>query len=214
MAKIFISYRRDDSKWPARQIYEALVRVLPRKDVFMDIDSIRPGDDFVEILERWVNECDILLSLIGPGWIGSTDSKTGRRRLDNPNDFVRIEVRKALARGIPVVPVLLDGAPMPDVDELPEDMKKLVRRHAEFIDYRTFDADVERLIKKLELSRTAGRVRVDAPIVHNPHGNWFLPGNGRSEWFKDHADGPQMVVVPAGSFMMGSPENEPEREPW
>ena len=93
-SKVFISYRRDDAKWQASKIYGSLKRVLPADHVFMDIDSIPPGVDFVEHLEGWVDQCDILLALIGPKWADATDPKTGRRRLENPNDFVRVEVRK------------------------------------------------------------------------------------------------------------------------
>lgn len=155
LARVFISYRRDDAKWQAREIYRALVQVLPREHVFMDIDSIPLGTDFVDVLEGWVEQCDILLVLIGSGWADATDSKTGYRRLENPNDFVRIEVRKALARGVPVVPVLLDGAPMPDPDKLPADLKLLTRRTAEFVEHRTVDTDVDRLIRKLGLVQGA-----------------------------------------------------------
>jgi uncharacterized membrane protein YeaQ/YmgE (transglycosylase-associated protein family) len=154
-SKIFISYRRDDSKYQARGVYDAFQKVLPRDNVFMDVDSIPPGADFVEILEGWVDKCEVLLALIGQGWASATDPKTGRRRLENPHDFVRVEVREALVRGIPVVPVLLDGTPMPDANELPDDIKKLVRRQAEFIEYRTFDADVARLVKKLQIGQNA-----------------------------------------------------------
>jgi formylglycine-generating enzyme required for sulfatase activity len=233
-AKVFISYRRDDAKWQAREIYRALTNVLPSDHVFMDIDSIPPGADFVEILEGWVDQCNILLALIGAGWINAVDPKTNRRRLENPEDFVRIEVRKGLARGIPVVPVLLDGAQMPDVDRLPDDLKRLTRRHAEFIEHRTVDTDVERLIRRLGLlqqgSQSArhqtssasaadrypseGRIRMDAKFVHGAPDGWFKPGAGKTEWFKDLDEGPEMVVVPAGSFTMGSPETEPERESW
>ena len=150
-ARVFISYRRNDSKYQARMIYAAFQKVLPRDRLFMDIDSIPPGVDFVEMLQSWVNQCEIMLALIGPGWIDALDPKTSRRRLDDPNDFVRIEIREALSRGIPIVPVLLDGASMPDTEQLPDDMKGLVRRQAEFVAYRTFDADVERLIKALRL---------------------------------------------------------------
>jgi formylglycine-generating enzyme required for sulfatase activity len=150
-AKVFISYRRDDARWPAREIYRALKQVLPRDHVFMDIDSIPIGVDFVEFLEGWVEQCDIMLTLIGVEWAEGVDPKTGRRRLENPDDFVRIEVRKGLARGIPVVPILLDGATIPDRGLLPDDLQRLIRRNAEFIDHRTVDADVERLIRKLRL---------------------------------------------------------------
>jgi hypothetical protein len=78
---------------------------------------------------------------------------TGRRRLDNPKDFVRIEICAALSRSITVVPVLLDGAPMPEADQLPENMRKLVGRQAEFVEYRSFDTDLDRLIRRLGLAK-------------------------------------------------------------
>src|SRR5712691_5055252 len=87
-ARVFISYRRDDSQYQARMVYAAFKNVLAPENVFMDIDSIPPGADFVALLEGWVAQCEILLALIGPGWIGATDPKTGRPRLDHPNDFV------------------------------------------------------------------------------------------------------------------------------
>jgi TIR domain len=92
--KVFISYRRDEAKWQAREIYGALKRVLPPDHVFMDTEIIPIGVDFIEYLEGWVDRCDIMLVLIGPGWADAIDPKTGRRRLENPDDFVRIEVRK------------------------------------------------------------------------------------------------------------------------
>src|SRR5689334_6828685 len=123
MIRVFISYRRQDSRYEAHRIYAALCRVLPRDAVFMDTDSIGPGTDFVAILDGWVKQCDVLLALIGSKWVDAKDPKTDGRRLDNPDDFVRIEIRGALKRKIPVVPVLLDGATMPGADELPSDMK-------------------------------------------------------------------------------------------
>jgi hypothetical protein len=150
--QVFISYRRDDSKYQARDIYKAFCQVISPDHVFMDVDSIPPGANFRETLEGWVDQCDVLLALIGPGWVDARDPKTNRRRLDNPSDFVRVEIGEALARGIPVVPVLIDGAPMPDIRVLPEDLKELVDRQAVFVEYRTFYADVEQLIRKLGLS--------------------------------------------------------------
>jgi TIR domain len=151
--KVFISYRREDSRYQAHRIYDAFVRALPPDTVFMDIDTIPPGADFVEILEGWVQQCDVLLALIGPNWLGSIDPRSSLRRLDNPEDFVRIEIRGALARKIPVVPVLLDATGMPTATELPDDIKALRRRNAEFVDFRTFDADVQRLIKRLKIGK-------------------------------------------------------------
>jgi hypothetical protein len=151
-AKVFISYRRNDVRYQARDIYEAFCKAIPSDDVFMDVDSIRPGYDFQKILKDWVNKSELVLALIGPAWIDARDPKTKARRLDDPSDFVRIEIGEALARDIPVVPVLIDGTPMPDVGLLPKDLKGLVDRQAEFVEYRTFDTDVQRLIKKLGLS--------------------------------------------------------------
>jgi TIR domain len=160
--KVFISYRREDSRYQARRVYDAFVHALPPDTVFMDVDSIPPGADFVEILEGWVQQCDVLLALIGPSWLSSIDPRTNLRRLDNPEDFVRIEIRGALERKIPVVPVLLDATEMPTAADLPDDIMALRRRHAEFVDFRTFDADVQRLIKRLKIGKEIERRR-EAP---------------------------------------------------
>src|ERR1700730_9001204 len=163
--KIFISYRRDDSRYQARMIYEAFLRGLPRENVFMDIDTIPLGVDFAKVLEGWVEQCEVLLLLMGPDWPNSTDPKTGKRRLDNPKDFLRVEIRGALTRNIPVVPVLLDGAEIPDEAQLPDDIKGLLSRNAEFVEYRTFDADVQRLLKKLGVGGSAKQTAAPAKIT-------------------------------------------------
>jgi hypothetical protein len=163
--KIFISYRRDDSRYQARMIYEAFLRGLPRENVFMDVDTIPLGVNFVKILEGWVEQCEVLLVLMGAEWANSTDPKTGKRRLDNPKDFVRVEIRGALSRDIPVVPVMLDGAQIPDEAELPDDIKGLLSRNAEFVEYRTFDADVQRLLKKLGVGGSAKQTAAPATIA-------------------------------------------------
>lgn len=164
-AKFFISYRREDSKYQARMIHAAFCQVVPRDHVFMDVDSIPPGANFRTILKDWLDQCEVLLALIGPGWIDASDPNTKQRRLDNPSDLVRIEIGEALARDIPVVPVLIDGTPLPDIGSLPDDLKKLRERQAEYVTYRTFDADVERLITKLKLSQGVGRTSpLEQPI--------------------------------------------------
>ena len=122
----------------------------------MDIDSIPPGANFVSILEHWVEQCDVLLALIGSRWTTVTDSKTDKPRLHNERDYVRIELRKALARNIPVVPVILDNAPFPDESDLPDDLKELCVRQAEFVNCQSIEADARRLIKKLGITRSTG----------------------------------------------------------
>jgi TIR domain len=150
---VFISYRREDTQYQASRCYNALCNATPSENVFMDIDSIQLGTDFVEILNGYLNRCDILLAFIGRNWAAATDPVSNRRRLENVDDFVRVEIREALKRAIPVVPVLFDRTPMPDPGQLPEDIRGLVRRQAEFVEFRTFDADVARLIKRLGLGQ-------------------------------------------------------------
>ena len=142
---IFISYRRDDASYPARAIYERLGREFGTQAVFMDIEGLEYGEDFVETLERRLAQCQVMLALIGPKWLAVTDAR-GRRRLDSSQDFVRIEIRTALGRpGVKVVPVLTDGAEMPEVSELPEDLQPLVRRQALQLRIGSFDADLRQL---------------------------------------------------------------------
>ena len=113
MPNIFISYRRTDSSAHVGRIYDRLVQAFGKKHIFKDVDNIPVGVDFRQVLAREVNKCDIVLVVIGRYWMTVTDDY-GRRRIDNPDDFVRIEVATALARpNCLVVPVLLQGAQMP-----------------------------------------------------------------------------------------------------
>lgn len=124
--KIFISYRRHDAAYPAHAIYDALI---PLFDVFFDVDKISIGVDFHQVLNEAVEECDVLLAVIGDHWLTSEDD-TGQRRLDSPDDFVRIEIEAALSSHIPVVPVLVGNALAPKQVDLPESLKALATRHA------------------------------------------------------------------------------------
>jgi len=145
---IFLSYRRADSRGYTNAIYTLLEFHFGSDQIFMDIDTLVPGSDFVKCLEDAVEGCDIFLAIIGLRWENIKD-KEGNRRLENPEDFVRIEVAHALKRGIPVIPVLVDGAEMPSSENLPDNLKELARRHAFSIgDYMR--TDVQRLIKVLE----------------------------------------------------------------
>jgi hypothetical protein len=127
-AKIFVSYRRADAGWPARWLADRLAAQFGADVVFQDVDSIRPGDDFADEIEAAVGSCSVLLALIGPRWLAA-ESGTGRR-LDNPQDWVRLEIEAAIRRRIRVIPVLLDGARMPATDELPPSLRELARRQA------------------------------------------------------------------------------------
>jgi hypothetical protein len=114
-----------------------------KRNVFMDIDSIVPGDDFYEVLERTVAACSIVFAVIGAKWVGDPSTAS---RLPDPNDWVRLEIEAALKRNIRVIPVLVDGARMPRASELPEMLVPLTRRQAYELRDNSFSADAERLI--------------------------------------------------------------------
>ena len=147
--RIFMSYRREDTAYPAGWLYERLAGHFARSQVFKDIDSIELGDDFVEVITTAVGSCDVLLALIGDRWLTVT-AQDGRRRLDNPDDFVRLEIEAALARDVRVIPILVEGARMPRADELPASLSKLARRQALELSPSWFDIGTERLLRVLE----------------------------------------------------------------
>lgn len=143
----FLSYRRDDSAGHARAVCDALNHRLGADRVFMDVDDIVAGQSFEQAIERAVNGAQALLVLIGPRWAGPRAD--GPPRLHDPADYVRREVQTALAHGMPVVPLLVDGAAMPAADSLPEPLRPLALRQAVVIDHRRFAADLDRLAADL-----------------------------------------------------------------
>jgi hypothetical protein len=147
--RVFISYRREDAPDAAGRLYDTLVDHFGNDSIVIDVDTIEPGLDFVEVIESTVASCDVLIAVIGRGWLTATDPD-GRRRLDKPDDFVRIEIEAALSRDVRVIPVLLNAAGMPRSDELPESLSLLARRNALEIDYARWRDDVRRLINTLE----------------------------------------------------------------
>lgn len=245
---IFISYRRGEDAGFAGRLYDRLELALQEHRLFMDVDDIAPGDDFVAVLNAKVAECQVLLAVIGRNWLTAVDAR-GQCRLDNPEDFVRIEIGAALAQGKRVIPVLIDDVVMPRADQLPDDLKPLARRQGARLSHEHFRVDSDRLIRALQpLLATAaspspgpsshpllptgrgdlkplplGEVGTPAPAkgaaaptprprngVHIGVDPWALPDLAV---FKD-IDAPwcpEMVVIPAGTFLMGSPSNEAER---
>ncbi|EPX59281.1 hypothetical protein D187_003185 [Cystobacter fuscus DSM 2262] len=149
MARIFVSYRRDDSPGHTGRLYDHLVTHFGEKLVFRDIETIEPGADFVHAIEEAVESCGVLLAVIGPQWLGARD-KQGRRRLDNPEDFVRLEVATALSRDVRVIPVLVGGATVPSEEELPPDLAPLARRNAIEISDPRFRSDMAHLIRAIQ----------------------------------------------------------------
>lgn len=149
MPRIFISYRRDDTAPYAGRLFADLADHVQRGDLIMDIDSIAPGEHFGQFIRDEVGSCDVLLALIGKRWLTIRDSRR-RRRLDDPEDFVRIEIGTALARDIRVVPVLLGGARVPNPARLPPDLQALSQRQAVEITDERWNYDVGRLIEALD----------------------------------------------------------------
>lgn len=148
---VFLSYRREETRHLAGRIADRLVNQPSAVRVFMDVDTIEPGADFAEAIGRGVESCAVLVVLIGPQWSTITDSH-GHRRLDDPNDLVALEIQTALEREIRVIPLLVDGARMPDRNELPERLHNLTRRNAIRIDHETFRSDIGVLVETVELA--------------------------------------------------------------
>jgi hypothetical protein len=107
----------------------------------LDIDTLRAGEDFVEAIKKSVGSCDAFIAIIGKGWLDSSDEKG--RRIDNPDDFVRLEISAALERDIQIIPVLGDGAAMPKSNQLPPELERLARILAIEISYSRFESDSE-----------------------------------------------------------------------
>jgi hypothetical protein len=176
MPGIFISYRRADSCAYAGRLYDHLVNRFGKDSVFMDVDSIEPGVDFIDVLQNTVSSCDVLIAVIGQQWLTATDADG--RRLDHPEDLVRVEVSTALSRNVRVIPALVAGAHMPDIHELPEALAPLARRNAIEISDTSFLLSLSRLMEALEKIipgdppapdlRAPGAMSI-APQTHVPH---------------------------------------------
>ncbi|OAI38828.1 hypothetical protein AYO40_06325 [Planctomycetaceae bacterium SCGC AG-212-D15] len=192
MPKIFISYRREDSEDVAGRICDRLGAHFGPPNVFMDIDTIPFGVDFRKHIADAVSKCDVLLAVIGKDWLEARHRegpKAGQRRLDDPADFVRIELQAGLERNIPVIPVLVGKAGMPGEQHLPDVLKNLAWLNAaEVRSGRDFHDHMERLIHGIDKIHAASGPR-PGEIVTNSIGMTFA-------W------------IPPGTFWMGSPDNE------
>jgi hypothetical protein len=159
--RVFISYRRDDAPDATDRLSAELRRQLGAGNVFLDIDNIDIGARFPQVVEEWVQRCDVLLAVIGPDWLSATD-EAGNRRLEDPDDYVRLEIEAALRREIRVVPVLMHGAGVPKRDELPATLSPLVEYNAIELTRRHWDFDVGELVDALV------RIAGNAPRVEPP----------------------------------------------
>ncbi len=211
MARIFINYRRDDAPGVAGRLGDRLAQNFSQSDIFMDVDAMQPGLDFVKQLDEQVAKCDVLLAVIGPSWLNATDEK-GHRKLDLPRDFVRIELTCALKREIPVIPLLVNGAAMPSEDDLPDDLKPLTHRHALELRHTRFAADSEAIVRALhrilprrtKWLQIAGSLTLAVTCILGGIAWWALP-LGRNENNK-----PDVSTVKTFE-LSSSADNRPEK---
>ena len=185
MSGIFISYRREDSIAYAGRLFDQLADRFGEERIFMDIDTMKVGLDFVEQIEKAVQSCHVLIAVIGKTWVNIQDEE-GKRRLDNPEDFVRVEIQAALARNIPVIPLLVGGAGMPKASDLPKLIAKLARRHAMKMSDERFRADATRLIE--QISEYVIEPETEPPPLPPEPEPTVLEG---------------MVLIPKGPFLYG-----------
>jgi hypothetical protein len=195
VGSVFISYRREDTEGQARALFQDLVARLGRESVFMDVDSIGLGRDFRTVLQERLATCDVMMALIGRDWIDGKD-KSGRRRLDNPGDFVRIEIAAALKRNIPVTPLLLHGAQMPTAEQLPEDLSDLPYRNGFELSHNRWDSDVQELFKRLGLV-----TRNDTPSGAKTNSAAPTPQPAGKPWFAIAGAAAVAIAVAVGGFL-------------
>ena len=148
MGGIFISYRREDSGGYAGRIYDRLAQHFGKDRVFMDLDTLKPGVDFVGEIQRAVEACDVLIAVIGRSWLTVSDDK-GQPRIRSSKDLVRVEILTALQKSISVVPILVGGASMPNSKALPKSLARLARQQAKEVTDTRFHIDLDSLIQSL-----------------------------------------------------------------
>jgi hypothetical protein len=160
---IFISYRRDDSEGEAGRLFDDLTRAFGSDAVFMDVAGIKPGADFRKAIDDNVTSCGVFLAIVGPTWATITNSE-GKRRLDDPNDFVALELASALKREVPVIPVLVHEAKMPAVSLLPESLQAFAYRNSVELSHARWNSDVALLIEALKAYVTPRAAAPDGPV--------------------------------------------------
>jgi len=165
--RLFISYRTEDSAGWSGRLSDRLKERFGSESIFMDVDRIGPGTDFPKVLQKAVASCNVLLAVIGPSWTSATD-KTGKRRLDDHSDWVRMEVRTALKRKIRVIPVLVGGSRMPTTELLPNDLHVLAELQGHELRDKRWTDDMEKLMESFSSDMESRVVRSD-PLRKKQH---------------------------------------------
>jgi TIR domain len=156
---IFISYRREDSSHFAGRLYDSIREAVPDAGVFMDVTSISFGEDFADVLSDRLKSCEAALVIIGPKWLEPVGD-TGKTKLDDQDDYIRLEIETALDRKIPLIPVLVDGAQMPGENQIPEKLRALRRRQFVKIDHDNYTPVVKHLVSQLSRLVQAGPLQL------------------------------------------------------
>jgi hypothetical protein len=194
---VFISYRRDESAGYAGRIADSFEEHFGEDIIFRDIDSLEPGLDFAEAIERALESSEVLIAVIGKNWLTATDA-AGQKRLEHPDDYVRTEIATALKRHIRVIPLLIQGAAMPSARDLPDDLAPLSRRNAFEIHDSSWRDDIQRLISTLERAINGNR-----PAPPDDPGAVKQP--------ETQPEGTQPIMEESRSFNVGRPEPEEHR---
>lgn len=185
MTGIFISYRRDDSAASAGRLFDRLADHFGKEQVFRDVDALAPGVEFLKVIEERIAQCNVLVAVIGKNWV-NIKNVGGQRRLDDPKDAVRTEIREALNQKKLIIPTLIGGVEVPKPQELPEDIAALVGRNAVEISESRFDYDAGRVIEAIEKAGVAARPTEPSLSAHQPehqdeprgeHGAWAAVSN-------------------------------------
>ena len=161
MRSIFISYRRNDTEGEAGRLFDDLVSEFGENSVFMDVAAIEAGRDFRKVIDESVSNCGVLLAILGKNWVDAKD-ENGKRRLDDPTDFVRLETASALRRDIPVIPVLVRGAKMPRPEDLPDDLRDLAYRNCVELTHARWGSDLQLLMEAL---RRQLKIQKSGPVA-------------------------------------------------
>ncbi|MEL7448641.1 MAG: toll/interleukin-1 receptor domain-containing protein [Pseudomonadota bacterium] len=186
MSGVFINYRRDDSAGYAGRLSDHLGAHFGHNKVFMDVTDIEPGLDFVEAIDAGIGACDALLVVMSTQWLTAT-AADGSRRIDDPADYLRLEITTALKRGVRIIPLLVRGAKMPGENDLPPELASLARKHAVELSDDRWDYDMRRLVEVLErlIGKPAPRpapvsTANTKPAPKRRRWPWFVGGIGAS----------------------------------
>jgi tetratricopeptide (TPR) repeat protein len=213
MSGVFISYRRDDSAAAAGRLYDRLAAHFGKEQVFRDLDAIAPGAEFGKVIEERIAQSDVLIAVIGKEWLNVTTAE-GQRRLDDPNDYVKAEIREALNQKKLVIPALIAGANVPKAEQLPEDIAALAGRNAIEISESRFDFDASRMIEAAEKAGVPPRSSSETQSAPR-QGWWARINNENNQRTWKFIGGGIAAVVPAVwalyVYLDGSPTVQPTK---